>query len=69
MHLYLAPAVFLLTLVKDLFDQQVIGMVLIGFVLLPCPSVVAAAGDLGDIAAKLNVFIQRLDDRVFLVRP
>jgi len=62
MHSYLAPAVFLFALVKYFLDQQVVGMVLIGFALLPCPPVVSAAGDLGDIAAKLNVFIQQLDD-------
>lgn len=69
MHFYLAPAVFLLAFIEDIFDQQVISMVLIRFVLLPCPPVVSAAGDAGNIAAKLNVFIQYSDDRVFLARP
>jgi hypothetical protein len=37
--------------------------------LLFCPLVISAAGNSGDIAAKLNIFIQCLDDPVFLARP
>jgi len=57
MHFYLAPAVFLLAFVEDLFDQQVIGMVLVRLALSLYPAVVAAARNIGDVATKLDVFI------------
>jgi len=69
MHSYLAPAVFLFAFIEDLFDQQIIRMILIGFVLLLCPPVVSAARNIGDIAAKLDIFIQRMDDPIFLAGP
>jgi hypothetical protein len=69
MHFYLAPAVFLLALIEYLFDQQVVGMILVRVALLRYPPVAAATRNLGDIAAKPDVFIQRPDDPVFLARP
>jgi len=69
MHFYLAPAIFGLAFIEDLFDQQVIGIVLVRLALSLYPAVVAAARNISDIAAKLNVFIQRSDDLVFLARP
>jgi len=69
MHFYLAPAVFGLTFVKDFFDQQVIGVILIWFALLAYPAVVPAARNTGEDAAKPDILMQGLNDPVFLARP
>jgi hypothetical protein len=69
MHPYLAPAVFLFAFIEYFFDQQIISMVLIGFVLSLCPPIVSAARNIGNGAAKLKVFIQRMDDSIFLAGP
>ena len=69
MHFYLTPAVFLLAFVENIFNQQVIGIILVRFVLSLYPSVVSAARNIGDIATNCNIFIRYLDDFVFLAGP